>query len=153
MEDPVMTKLEKFQLLNPKITKIKIVREGDDILGWELFNDSEKAGYGFNMKVPDQAFDIPDTEEFDVYEVTGVIDTEFKIDGLDIVLHEDFKGTLWAEDIIEAAYRDQYTGLAAEQIQISPAGAIDAISGSTISSNAVTAAIREKLMKFEGVFK
>jgi hypothetical protein len=148
-----MTKLERFQQLNPEITKIRIKRDGDDILGWELLKNDAAAGYGFIMKVPDQALDVPDTEEFDVYEVTGVLDEEFKVACLDIVLHEDFKGSLWAEEIVEAAYKEQYTGLAAAQIKAAPDGSVDVISGSTISSNAVTDAIRKKAEQFEAAFK
>jgi Na+-translocating ferredoxin:NAD+ oxidoreductase RnfG subunit len=105
------------------------------------------------MKVPEQALDIPDTEEFDVYEVTGVLDTEFKIASLDIVLHEDFNGSLGAEEIVEAPYSDQYIGLAASQIRIAPDGAVDTISGSTISSESVTNAVRAKSEHLEAVFK
>jgi hypothetical protein len=148
-----MTNLERFQQLNPEITKIRIKRDGDNILGWELRKGEELVGYGFTMKVPEQALDIPDTEEFDVYEVTGVLDTEFKIVSLDIALHEGFNGNLWAEEIVEAPYGDQYIGLAAAQIRLAPDGPIDAISGSTISSEAVTTAVREKSEQLEAAFK
>jgi hypothetical protein len=148
-----MTKLEKFQLLNPRVTKIKIHSENDRVLGWELFADGERIGYGFNMKVPDQVLDVPDTEEFDIYEVTGILDTDFKIDCLDIVVHEDFNGILWAEDIVKDAYKNQYLGLTAAQLLLPPNGAVDAITGSTISSNTVTNAIRKKLERLESAFK
>lgn len=149
-----MTKLEKFQELDPKVTKIKIQRSGDEILGWTLFaDDEEKIGYGFIMKAPDQAFGVPETEEFDLYEVTGILDLDFKLRELDIALHEDYKGDLWAEGINDAPYKDQYIGLEAEKMRLSPDGAIDAISGSTISSKTVTDAIREKIMEMEKAFQ
>ncbi|MDR1043210.1 MAG: FMN-binding protein [Clostridiales Family XIII bacterium] len=148
-----MTKLEIFQKLNPEITKIKILREGEDIVGWELLKNDEALGYGFIMKAPDSALDVPDTEEFDIYEVTGIIDPEFRIRSLDIVLHEDYHGDLWAEEIVETAYRDQYVGLASDQVGPAPEGSVDAISGSTISSDAVVSAVRKKLEKFESIYK
>jgi hypothetical protein len=148
-----LTKLERFQKLNPEITKIKIIREGEDIVGWELLKNDKVFGYGFIMKAPDSALDVPETEEFDIYEVTGVIDPEFRIRSLDIVLHEDYHGDLWAEEIVEAAYKDQYVGLASDQVGLAPEGSIDAISGSTISSDAVVSAIRKRLKKFESIYK
>jgi hypothetical protein len=149
-----MTKLELFQQLKPEISKVRISRDGDDIVGWELLRDGDVIGYGFSMKVPDSALAVPDTEEFDIYEVTGVVDTDFKVEAIDIALHEDYGGDLWAEDIVETDYRDQYVGLAAAEIHdTTDGGGIDVISGSTISSNSVTNAIRVKLEKFEVTFK
>jgi hypothetical protein len=148
-----LTKLERFQKLNPEITKIKIIREGEDIVGWELLKGDEVIGYGFIMKAPDSAFDIPDTEEFDIYEVSGVVDTEFRIQSLTIALHEDYNGKLWAEEIVEDVYRDQYIGLAPGQVGLAPDGPVDVISGSTISSGAVVGAVRGKLEKLESIYR
>jgi hypothetical protein len=149
-----MTKLERFQQFNPEITKIKIKRNEDYVIGWELLKGDETVGYGFAVKVPDQTLELPETEEFDIYEVTGVLDTEFRIVDLDIVLHEDYKGDLWAEEIVEAAYKDQYKDLALDEVVLTEdGGTIDLISGSTISSNAVTRAVRYKLKTLEEVFR
>lgn len=147
-----LTKLEKFQKLNPEITKIKIIREGEEIVGWELLKADAVIGYGFNMKVPDSALGVPETEEFDIYEVTGVIDTDFRIQELDITLHDDYGGMLWAQEIVEAPYKDKYMGLTAAEIVQAPEGPVDVISDSTISSNAVASAVREKAEKIESLF-
>jgi hypothetical protein len=148
-----MTKLELFQQLKPEVSKIKICKDGDAVVGWQLLKDDEVVGYGFNMRVPDAGLDIPDTEEFDFYEVSGIFDPDFKVEALDIKLHEEFGGTLWAEEIIEVAYKDQYKGLGSGDITETPDSKVDVISGSTISSNAMTRSIREKLEKFESLFK
>ena len=148
-----MTNLERFQSLNPKVTKIRIRRDGDDITGWELFEGEERMGYGFIIKVPDQAFNIPDSGEYDIYEVIGIADTAFRIDSLDINLHEDYEGDLWAKEIVEDDYKSKYAGLEEVQIRVPPDGVVDVISGSTISCDAVTKAVREKLMVLEVAFK
>jgi len=148
-----MTNLEKFQALDLKVTKIKIQRKGDAILGWGLFADEEKIGYGFILKAPDQAFGVPETEEFDMYTVTGILDLDFKLRTLDITLHEDYKGDLWAVGIDEAPYKEQYIGLETAKMKLSPDGDIDAISGSTISSKTVTDAIRERIIEMEKDFQ
>jgi hypothetical protein len=148
-----MTKLELFQQLKPEVTKIRIKRDGDDVVGWELLEGDEVIGYGFTMKVPDSALSVPDTEEFDIYEVTGIVDPDFKVETLNIAPHEDFGGTLWAEDIFEEAFGVQYIGIAAAEVyDETGGGGIDVISGSTISSNAVTNAVRAKLEKIESLF-
>jgi hypothetical protein len=149
-----MTKLELFQQFNPDITKVRIRRDGDDVVGWELLKGDEVVGYGFNMNVPDSALDVPDTDEFDFYEVSGIFGTDFKVEALDVKLHEEYGGTLWAEEIVEVGYKDRYIGLVAVEIDApEDGGKVDVISGSTISSNAMTKAVREKLEKFESLYK
>ncbi len=46
-------------------------------------------------------------------------------------------------------FLNQFAGISAEELHLSPYGEIDAITGATISSQAVVDAIREKIMEIE----
>jgi len=147
-----MTMLERFKLLNPNINRIKIKRGAEGVIGWELYDESGALlGYGFYIKVPESSLDVPLAEEFDIYDVTGIVDLDFKVTELNIDRHPDYTGDLWAVDIVEDEFKQQYIGLSSESIGLAPEGKINAISESTLSSKQVTQAIKEKvetLVKF-----
>jgi len=150
-----MLAIDRFKNINPQIDYIKVVRNKyEEVIGWQLFDEGGAVlGYGFSLKVPEQDLDIPLAEEFDAYMVTGIVSTDYVLKDLVIEIHEDYDNPVWAEDILEAEYINQYIGLTADSIKLSPDGEIDAISESTISSAAVTDSVRKKMEAFQDCFK
>jgi hypothetical protein len=137
---------ERFKLLQPEIAKIRRKVNEREGVYWEVYDEEESLlGYAFYAVVPESAIDIPEAEEFDKYEVTGIVDKIYKISALDISEHPDRTEDLWAVDIVEPPYGRQYLGLPPEKIRLAPDGDIDAITESTLSSKLITEAIREKV--------
>lgn len=142
----VMLMIDRFKKLLPEIARIKRVVASEGGVYWEVYNDSgAKLGYAFCEKVPDSALDIPEAEEFDTYEVFGIVDLDYKVAALRIVQHPDHPGDLWAEKIVEPEFGRQYLGLASDEIQLSPEGRIDGITEATISSRLITDTIKNKV--------
>lgn len=135
---------DRFKELLPSVARIK--RVAGESVYWELYDESGALiGYGFLVDVPESGLAVPEVEEFDRYEVAGIVDLDFKVAALDIVQHPSHAGTLWAEDIVEPEFAKQYIGLSVESIKLSPEGNIHAITEATISSQLVTEAIRRKV--------
>lgn len=142
-----MLKIDKFKQLYEKTEKIKrISNEDNETLFWEV-SDSEKepVGYAFFIEVPETIPDVDNAEEFDKYEVWGVLNTGFEIIALDICPHPDGPDSLWAEDIVEPGYARQYIGLSADKVKMKPDGQIDGITDATISSRLVVEAVKRKI--------
>ena len=139
-----MLMIDRFKGLFPTVARIK--RVASEGVYWELYDSSDTLiGYGFYAEVPETRLDIPDAEEFDKYEVTGIVDLNYKITALDITQHPDRTEPLWAPGIIEPEFEKLYLGLSAETIRLSPEGKIDAITEATISSKLITEAVRNRV--------
>jgi hypothetical protein len=141
-----MLKKDRFKLLLPELAKIKRIVNENESVYWEVYDESgELLAYAFYEVVPDSDLDIPEAEEFDKYELTGIVDLDHKIQAIDICVHPDFEGELWAGPVLEEDFRAQYIALASEEVELSPYGKIDAISECTMSSKLLTETVREKL--------
>lgn len=150
-----MLAIDRFKQLNPSINSIKITKDDyDKIVGWTLLDEGgEVIGYGFSLKVPEQTLEIPDAEEFDSYVVTGILSLDHVLLDLSVEVHEDYENPVWAEGVLEDDYIQQYIGLTAGSVKLSPNGKIDAISESTVSCAAITESVRnrmEAIKKFIG---
>jgi len=137
---------DRFKLLLPELAKIKRVLNERENVYWEVYDElGELLGYAFYEVVPDSDLDIPEAEEFDKYELTGIVDLDHKISAMDVSEHPDFDGNLWAEGVLEPEFYEQYVGLPFEEIGLSPDGQIDAITECTMSAKLLTETIREKI--------
>ena len=79
-----------------------------------------------------------------VITLAGGIDTEYKVTGIKIMTHAETPGL--GAKIIESAFTDQFKGVAESDLLLSKNdGAIDAITGATVSSQAVIDGIQTKI--------
>jgi len=141
-----MLMLERFQQILPEIARIKRVAEDGETAYWEAYDESGAlVGFAFYLEVPESQPDLPEVEEFDKYEVLGIVNPEFKIVSLDIAPHPEGPKDMWAGAVIESKFKEQFLGLSAEEVKLSPEGKIDAVAEGTISSTLVTNAIRGKI--------
>jgi hypothetical protein len=146
-----MSMVERFQQLLPNIARIKRIVKDDESAYWEAYDTSSSLlGYAFHLDVPRKTqVDMPDAEEFDKYEILGIASIDLKILKINIAPHPEYAGELWAAEIVEPKYGQQYLGLTAEEIKLSPDGKIDAVSEGTISSKLITEAVMEKLIEID----
>ena len=141
-----MLMLERFQQILPEIARIKRVAEDGETVYWEAYDESGALiGFAFYLEVPESQPDLPDIEEFDKYEVLGIVNLDCKIVTLDIAPHPDGPKDMWAGAVVESKFKEQFLELSAEEVKLSPEGKIDAVAEGTISSTLVTNAIRGKL--------
>ena len=140
--------MERFRKFLPGIAEIKPLEGEGEKSGWAAYDAAGTLlGYAFVMDVPESVPDIPGMEDMDRYLVSGAVDPkEYRIIGLDISMHpESEKDEPWDITITEAEFEGQYTGLAVEELDLSPDGKIDAITDATLSSTWITDAVREKV--------
>jgi electron transport complex protein RnfG len=108
---------------------------------WEALRKGERVGYAFLSQV--QGEDGPITLVFGT-------DADGAVTGVQIVSHTETPGL--GAKIAEAQFRDQFKNKRAEQLLLRKddpgKGQIDAITGATISSRAVTEAVRSTLESF-----
>jgi electron transport complex protein RnfG len=110
---------------------------------WEALRSGQKTGYVFQTRV--QGYSGP---------ITLMFGTDFSgvVTGLRILSHTETPGL--GAKITTAQFRDQFRNRRPEQLILKkddPArGQIDAITGATISSRAVTKAMRSTLESFNG---
>ena len=138
---------EYFSQIMPGIAQLKPLVKSGETICWDAYDKAGKLlGYAFSSDAPEMIAEVGDDQEMDKYRIFGVIDPkEFKLIALDITVHPEGPKETWALEITEPAFEKQYLGLSVKEIEISPDGKIDAISESTLSSNFVTQAIREKV--------
>ncbi len=79
--------------------------------------------------------------------VAGVIDLNYRVVATTIIKQTENPGL--GDRITAPQFLNQFAGISAEELHLSPYGEIDAITGATISSQAVVDAIREKIMEIE----
>lgn len=79
-----------------------------------------------------------------VITLAGGIDTDYKVTGVKIMSHAETPGL--GAKIVESAFTDQFKGVARSDLMLSKkGGAIDAITGASISSQAVIDGIQAKI--------
>jgi electron transport complex protein RnfG len=112
------------------------VKSGDEILYYRALDaDNNLVGYTFFR---DQS------GSQSVITLAGGIDTEYKVTGLKIMSHAETPGL--GARIIESAFTDQFKGVSESDLMLSrKGGAIDAITGASISSQAVIDGIQAKI--------
>ena len=139
--------MEQFTQLMPAIAQLKPIVSSGETVCWESYDSAGKLlGYAFVTDAPELVADIGEGQEMDKYKIFGVVDPEeFKIIALDITIHPEGPEETWAMKITEPPFEKQSLGLSVKEIELSPDGKIDAITDSTLSSNFVTNAIREKV--------
>jgi len=151
-----MLKKDKFKQLLADIERIKRVADPESGKGyWELYDASGNTlGLAFYLEVPETPPETDEAAEFDKYEVWGITSRELDIRVLEIAPHPEGPENLWAEGVTEPGYAAQFLGLAPDEMRLSPAGKIDAVTDGTISSKLLTEAIRTQLefmaMKISG---
>ena len=141
--------MEDFKRLLPEIAEMKQLPADGTIGCWEAYDKSGNLiGYAFAKDIPEAVADVPGAEEMDRYRVFGIVDPrEFKIIGLDIMIHPEMTGEPWTRDVIEPEFEKRFIGLSVTEINLFPDGKIDAISEATLSSTWVTDGIREKVQE------
>lgn len=107
-----------------------------DVLYYQAFDaDNNLVGYSFFQ---DQS------GSQSVITLAGGIDTDYKITGIKIMSHAETPGL--GAKIVESAFTDQFKGVAESDLMLSKnGGAIDAITGASISSQAVIDGILSKI--------
>lgn len=74
------------------------------------------------------------------------IDPDYSIEGMEVLSHTETPGL--GNKITEEPFTEQFLGLDADEIALSrDGGKIDAITGATISSRAVTLAVQERMFE------
>ncbi len=110
---------------------------------WEVWSAGEKKGTAFLIQ--QQGYSGPISLMF-------AVDGAGAVTGLEVLGHTETPGL--GAKIITTVFRDQFKGKTATQLQLkkdSPQdGRVDAITGATISSRAVTRALRETLETLQG---
>ncbi|MFK5952058.1 MAG: FMN-binding protein [Desulfobacterium sp.] len=140
---------DRFKELMPEISSIKRISEDGEIY-WHVFdNEKTSLGYAFFIAVPETDDPNLDVEEFDKYEVACVISLEYQVLSLKISEHPEGPDNMWAEDIIEDEFAQQYLNRPAKEMYLAPEGAIDAISDGTLSSKLMTDSIRDKIISIK----
>ena len=112
------------------------VKNGEEILYYRALDaDNNLVGYSFFR---DQS------GSQSVITLAGGIDTEYKVTGIKIMTHAETPGL--GAKIIESVFTDQFKGVAESDLMLSKNdGAIDAITGATVSSQAVIDGIQTKI--------
>jgi electron transport complex protein RnfG len=73
----------------------------------------------------------------------GIVDLAYKVVAIDV---ERIPGTEVLNPLIEEPeFENEFVGLSVEELYLSPEGKVDAVTGATISSDAVTDTVREKI--------
>jgi electron transport complex protein RnfG len=112
------------------------VKSGEDILYYRaLDSDNNLLGYSF---FHDQS------GSQSVITLAGGVDTEYKVTGVKIMSHAETPGL--GAKIVESAFTDQFKGVAESDLMLSKNdGLIDAITGASISSQAIIDGIQVKI--------
>jgi electron transport complex protein RnfG len=112
------------------------VKSGEEILYYRALDaDNKLVGYSFFR---DQS------GSQSVITLAGGIDTEYRVTGIKIMTHAETPGL--GAKIIESAFTEQFKGVAESDLLLSKNdGAIDAITGATVSSQAVIDGIQTKI--------
>jgi len=116
------------------------VKSGEEILFYRALDaDNNLVGYSF---FHDQS------GSQGMITLAGGIDTEYKVTGIKIMSHAETPGL--GAKITELAFTDQFIGVAQSDLMLSKNdGAIDAITGATVSSQAVIDGIQAKIMEIK----
>jgi Na+-translocating ferredoxin:NAD+ oxidoreductase RnfG subunit len=119
---------QKFQALLPNASKFYPVMKNDVVLYYRAYSsDNKLVGYSFETKV------YAPTDRFLVY---VAVDPSFKIVAIDVEQAPD-SITMMNPRILTSDFENQFIGLSANDLALSPEGKIDAVTGATISSGAI----------------
>ena len=131
-----------FSELMPGATRFMPVLDRDnEVIYYEAFDDEGMLiGYAFVSVKDGYAGPI---------EVAGAIDLNYRVVAITIMRQTETPGL--GDKITTPRFLDQFTNVTVEELHLSPHGEIDAITGATISSQAVVDAIREKTMEIEAM--
>jgi electron transport complex protein RnfG len=120
----------------PEATNFRPVIGGSgEVVYYEAYDDAGKlVGYAFFVKK--EGFKGPIL-------IAGAIDLDYKVTAIKVVRQQETAGL--GARIREPGFQHQFIGASVEDLHLSPEGKIDAITGATISSQAVTDAMRNKI--------
>ena len=120
----------------PDATQFTPVMGGDDEpVYYEAYDDEGKlVGYAF--------FVVKEGSQGPIL-LAGAIDLDYNVIAIKVVRHSETPGL--GARIKESAFQNQFLGLTTGELHLSPEGKIDAITGATVSSQAVVDAMRNKI--------
>jgi len=127
---------EKVKRLLPEAVDFKPVGKEGKVIYYEAY---DKTGMLIGY-----AFDTRAYAPTDRLEIVGVVNLDYKVLVIDI---EPIQGHPELHDarIAEPAFEHEFAGLSMKDLDVSPKGKIDAITGATVSSQAVTEAVRSEI--------
>jgi len=120
----------------PVADHFEAVKSGEETLFYQAFDASNNlVGYCFFHDQPGSQGTIT---------LAGGVDTEYTVTGVKIMTHAETPGL--GSYITEPSFTDQFKGVAVSDLMLSKNdGAIDAITGATVSSQAVIDGIHVKI--------
>lgn len=126
---------EKFLRLLPEAAEFKAVVKDEKVIYYEAYDEAGMLiGYAFDTKA---------YAPTDRLEIVGIVDLDYKVVAIDV---ERIPGTEVLNPLIEEPeFENEFVGLSVEELYLSPEGKVDAVTGATISSDAVTDTVREKI--------
>lgn len=142
--NPTITspELEPFIKLFPRAATFNPVMDGEKLLYYEVYDSRNVlVGYAFVIKV----LTCPD-----MLKVYGIVDLDYRVKAVDVEpseedTHQSYV-TWWSRQVSSNDFEKQFDGLALEELYIDrDGGKVHAVSGATLSSRAVTEAIRRKI--------
>ncbi len=116
-----------------------VVGEGNEIVYYEAYNEGGKL-IGYTFVAEKEGFKGP-------IEIVGGVDLNYKVTAIMVIKHTETPGL--GAKIATPGFQGQFSGVSVEELNLSPEGKIDAVTGATISSQAVVDAIREKVTEIE----
>ncbi|GBE18998.1 MAG TPA: FMN-binding protein [Euryarchaeota archaeon] len=134
--DPVA---KAFSKIFPAASEFKpVFDEKNNTLYYEAYTaEGALIGYAFSQTGRGMWGDI---------QIAGGLDLNFKLIGLSVIKQSETPGL--GARIVEPQFLDQFKGLAAEDVKLEKyGGKVDAISGASISSKAVTEIIRSEMKR------
>ncbi len=125
----------------PGVAQFNPVIDGDKIIYYEVYDSRNiLIGYAFRVRV----VTCPD-----ILMVTGVIDLNYNVIAVDVEPSKDLPWVYpawWTKAVNSPDFEEQFSGLSVQELYLdSDGGKIHAISGATLSSRAITEALRKKI--------
>jgi Na+-translocating ferredoxin:NAD+ oxidoreductase subunit G len=130
--------LKQLNIIFPEMTDFKYLDQY-----YEIYAGNDIAGFAFTVTGKGYGGDI---------NMLAGIDSNYNVKALTILSNTETPGL--GTRIEENAFTDQFKGLGMQDINLTKdGGKIDAITGATISSKAVTDALRGQLEEITGIIK
>ncbi|MCD6510999.1 MAG: FMN-binding protein [Thaumarchaeota archaeon] len=127
---------KKFLKLLPEAAEFKPVVKDGEVIYYEAYDKTGSLiAYAFAKKAYGPSERL---------EVVGIINLDYKVVAIDVEPLPQ-NPHLLNPKIIGPEFEDQFVGLSVKELYLSPKGKIDAASGATLSSEAVTNAVRETI--------
>ncbi|MDI6639641.1 MAG: FMN-binding protein [Methanocellales archaeon] len=117
-----------------------VMDESEEAIYYEAYDDAGNlVGYAFYSEIMGCQ---------DVIKIAGGIDLDYRVTGVTIVRHLETPGL--GAKIAEPEFQEQFRGVTIEELRLTKDdGKIDAITGATISSQAVVDAMRNKIEEIQ----